>query len=135
MKSNKKGKIYLLTIVLVVVLFLVYRFFMTDRFFNVQPQSTTINLEDSKSAFLIEKHPEQGTVASLELVIRGNLSDNITLYLSEDGLQSSTAIRIKNGKVNTSYVTKWKLDQAYLLFENPDESNSQLEIEYQFVSE
>ncbi|MCO5260966.1 MAG: hypothetical protein M9916_12555 [Crocinitomicaceae bacterium] len=98
-------------------------------------QSIDIDLGTKNKVYLIEKHKEQGKVYQLELTFSGKLSDNITVYLSNDGVSGTQSIRIKNGKVNTSFASRWDKNQAYLLIENPYNSTSKLALEYQFVTE
>jgi hypothetical protein len=126
--------IYLLIGGVFILLFVVYRYGFEDRYLNIATQTAVVDLSLSNRAILIEKHKNQKTIVQLELRIRGKLSDNITLHLSEDGINSRTSIRIKNGKIDTSFLTNWSREKAYILIENPDSSTSQLEIEYQFVS-
>lgn len=134
MRSTTRGTLYIITFGLVLLIFIGYRYGFKDRYFNLMSSTTTIDLRSSDKAILIEKHPEQQSISKLELTIRGKLSDNITLYLSEDAKNTAISIRIKAGKVNTAYVSNWNKDVAYLLIDNPNQSNSQLEVEYQFVS-
>lgn len=126
--------IYLLIGGVFILLFVVYRYGFEDRYLNIATQTAVVDLSLSNRAILIEKHKNQKNIVQLELRIRGKLSDNITLHLSEDGINSRTSIRIKNGKIDTSFLTNWSREKAYILIENPDSSTSQLEIEYQFVS-
>ncbi len=135
MQSKSRGTIYLVTIGVFILLFVIYRFGFKDRYLNVSSKTATIDLSISNRSYLIQKHAEQSTVKQLELRVRGKLSDNVTLYLSTDAVQSGVSIRLKKGKLDTSFRTNWTSNQAYILIENPNESKSQLEIEYQFVTE
>jgi len=119
---------------LLVVLFLIYRYGFQTRYLNIVPQTTLLHLIDTNQVLLLEKHPEQKNIAQLELSVSGKLSDNITLYLSPNGLHAGTSIRLKKGNVKTSFITKWKNDRAYIFVENPHASENKLTIEYQFVS-
>jgi len=122
-------------IILIVGLFLLYRYGFGVRFFNVLPQTTKIELREQNQTILIEKHSQQGNIHQLELTITGKLSDNITLYLSKDGVSGYTSIRIKKGKVKTSFIAKWTYDTAYILIENPYKARNTLNIEYQFITQ
>lgn len=135
MQSKSRGTIYLVTIGVFLLLFVIYRFGFKDRYLNMSTKTTIVDLSIPNRSYLIEKHADQSKIKHLELQIKGKLSENITLYLSTDGVQSGTSIRIKKGKVDTSFRTKWSGDNAYILIENLHESKSQLEIEYQFVTE
>lgn len=135
MKSRSGSFIYILTFGLLLSLFLIYRYGFKDRFFNISTQTTTIDLSLHDKAFLIEKHAEQGEISQLELRITGKLSDNISLHLSENALTARTSIRLKKGKIDTSFLTRWSKDHAYILIENPAFSKSRIEIDYQFVTE
>lgn len=135
MQSKSRGTIYLITIGIFILLFVIYRFGFKDRYLNVSSKTATIDLSIPNRSYLIQKHAEQSTVKQLELSVRGKLSDNVILYLSTDAVQSGVSIRLKKGKLDTSFKTNWTNDQAYILIENPNESKSQLEIEYQFVTE
>lgn len=134
MKSASRTWIYLLIGGILIILFVVYRYGFENRYLNLATQTAVIDLSQTNRAILIEKHNNQQNIVQLELRVRGKLSDNITLHLSEDGIHSRTSIRIKNGKTDTSFLTKWSQGKAYILIENPDSSTSQLEIEYQFIS-
>lgn len=136
MKSRSRTWIYLLIGSIFIILFVTYRYGFEQRYLNISTQTAIINLQEtSNKAVLIEKHPEQKSITQVELRIKGKLSDNITLYLSEDGISSITSIRIKQGKVDTSFISRWSKDKAYILIENPNDSKSTLEMEYQFISE
>lgn len=118
----------------IVLIFVTYRYGFSDRFHNLSTQTAVLDLSQRRKVILIEKHAEQGNIVELELRVSGKLSENITINLSEDGLNSSTSIRIKKGKIDTSFITKWKSDKAYILLENPNESKSKIELEYQFLT-
>lgn len=135
MKSKSRSFIYIATGSLLLLFFLVYRYGFEERYLNFSTQTTVIDLSYKNNAYLIEKHPKQGNIAELELEIKGKLSDNITLHLSKDGVTAFTSIRLKKGKLNTSFLIKWQTDNAYVLVENPHHSKSKLEMNYQFVSE
>lgn len=136
MKSRSRTWIYLLIGSIFIILFITYRYGFEQRYLNISIQTAVINLQETNNkAILIEKHPEQKEITQIELRIKGKLSDNITLYLSEDGISSVTSIRIKQGKVDTSFIFKWIKDKAYILTENPNDSKSILELDYQFISE
>lgn len=134
MKSKSRSFIYILTFGLLLLLFLGYRYGFKDRYLNLSTQTVLIDLSRYNKAFLIEKHPEQAEITQLELRIKGKLSDNITLYLSDDAIRGLTSIRLKEGKLDTSFITGWTKDNAYILIENPGNSKSRLEIDYQFIS-
>jgi uncharacterized protein YuzE len=135
MKSPSRTWIYLLIGSICVILFVTYRYGFEQRYLNISTQTAIIDLQNTNKAVLIEKHPEQKKIHQLELRIKGKLSDNITLHLSENGVLSATSIRIKQGKVDTSFLSRWSTDKAYILIENPNESKSTLEVDYQFISE
>lgn len=134
MRSRSRGFIYILTFGLLILMFVIYRYGFPDRYLNISPQTTMIDLSQKNKAILIEKHSEQGRIEKLELTFKGKLSDNITLHLSEDARSSVSSIRLKEGKVSTSFVTGWSKDKAYILIENPSSSESLLELDYQFIS-
>lgn len=135
MKIQSRGFLYLLIIGISITLFLVYRYGFKDRYLNLMHQTAVVDLaRNDNKAILIEKHPEQSKIEQLELTVKGNLSDNITLNISENGINSTTSIRVKKGKIETSFAVKWSQDKAYLLIENPNSSKSHIEIEYQFIS-
>ncbi len=134
MKPQSRGFVYILTFGLLILLFLIYRYGFSDRYLNISTQTAVMDLSQSEKAILIEKHPEQGQVQQLELTIKGKLSDNITLHLSENAISSVSSIRLKAGKLNTSFLTGWAKDKAYILIENPTSSTSRLEVDYQFIS-
>jgi len=134
-KGPSKNYLSLITIAVFGVLFLLYRYGFKERYFNVIPQTVEIYLAQQNKAVLIEKHAQQQKVQQLELSIRGNLSDNITLYLSPDGLNATSSIRLKKGKkINTAFITPWNVDKAYILIDNPNHSKNTLIVEYQFVA-
>lgn len=135
MKSRSRTWIYLLIGSIFIILFVTYRYGFEQRYLNISTQTAIINLQESNKAVLIEKHPEQKDITQIELRIKGKLSDNITLYLSENGISSVTSIRVKQGKVDTSFISRWTKDKAYILVENPNDSKSTIEVEYQFISE
>lgn len=135
MKSPTRTWISLGIGVVLILLFLVYRYGFEERYLNISTQTAMIDLSIPNKVILIEKHPEQKTITELELRIKGKLSDNITFHLSRDAVSSSTSIRLKNGKLDTSFLTKWNQDNAYIIIENPNLSKSQLEVDYQFISE
>ncbi len=135
MKSPNRTWIYLGIGAVLVILFLVYRYGFEERYLNINTQTAIIDLAVPNKVILLEKHPDQKTITQLELRIKGKLSDNITFHLSRDAVNSSTSIRLKNGKLDTSFLTKWSQDNAYIIIENPDLSTSQLEVDYQFISE
>lgn len=134
MKSRSRTWIYLLIAGIFIILFVTYRYGFEQRYLNISTQTAIIHLQEINKAVLIEKHAEQKDIVQIELRIKGKLSDNVTLYISEDGISSVTSIRIKQGKVDTSFISRWTKDKAYILIENPTDSKSTLEIEYQFIS-
>lgn len=135
MKSPSRTWISLGIGIVLIMLFLVYRYGFQERYMNISTQTAVIDLSIPNRVILIEKHPEQKAITQLELRIKGKLSDNITFHLSKDAITSSTSIRLKNGKLDTSFLTQWSQDKAYIMIENPDLSKSQLEVDYQFISE
>ena len=98
MKSRSRTWIYLLIGSIFIILFVTYRYGFEQRYLNISTQTAIINLQESNKAVLIEKHPEQKDITQIELRIKGKLSDNITLYLSENGISSVTSIRVKLDK-------------------------------------
>lgn len=136
MKSRSRTWVYLLIGSIFIILFITYRYGFEQRYLNISTQTAIIDLQETANkAILIEKHSEQKSITQIELRIKGKLSDNITLHLSENGIVSITSIRIKQGKVDTSFISRWTKGKAYILVENPNDSKSTIEIEYQFISE
>ena len=134
MKISSRTWLNLGILLAVVLIFVTYRYGFSERFHNLSTQTAVIDLSQQNKVILIEKHAEQGQIINLELRVSGKLSDNITIYLSEDGIASSTSIRIKKGKVDTSFLSKWNKDKAYILIENMNDSKSKLELDYQFLT-
>lgn len=134
MINRSKRSVFIISLLLLVSVFGIYYLNFKDRFYNIITKSIEIDLRKKNTAYLIEKHQEQNDVYLLEISFKGRLSDNITAYLSEDGINPLKSIRIKNGKVNTTFMTNWSNEKAYLLIENPNNSINKLEVEYQFVS-
>lgn len=134
MKISSRTWLNLGILLAVVLIFVTYRYGFSERFHNLSTQTAAIDLSQQNKVILIEKHAEQGQIINLELRVSGKLSDNITIYLSEDGIASSTSIRIKKGKVDTSFLSKWNRDKAYILIENMNDSKSKLELDYQFLT-
>lgn len=134
MKISSRTWLNLGILLAVVLIFVTYRYGFSERFHNLSTQTAVIDLSQQNKVILIEKHAEQGQIINLELRVSGKLSDNITIYLSEDGIASSTSIRIKKGKVDTSFLSKWNRDKAYILIENMNDSKSKLELDYQFLT-
>jgi len=134
MKISSRTWLNLGILLAVVLIFVTYRYGFSERFHNLSTQTAVLDLSQQNKVILIEKHAEQGQIINLELRVSGKLSDNITIYLSEDGIASSTSIRIKKGKVDTSFLSKWNKDKAYILIENMNDSKSKLELDYQFLT-
>lgn len=134
MIKRSQKSVFIISLLLLTTIFGFYYINNKDRFYNIITQSTEIDLNRKNSVYLIEKHPEQNAIYRLEIGFKGKLSDNITVYLSEDGINGLKSIRIKNGKVNTTFMTDWSLEKAYLIIENPNNSTNKMEVEYQFVS-
>lgn len=134
MKISSRTWLNLGILLALVLIFVTYRYGFSERFHNLSTQTAVLDLSQQNKVILIEKHAEQGQIINLELRVSGKLSDNITIYLSEDGIASSTSIRIKKGKVDTSFLSKWNRDKAYILIENMNDSKSKLELDYQFLT-
>lgn len=134
MIKRSRKSVFIISLLLLATIFGLYYINNKDRFYNIITQSTEIDLNRKNTVYLIEKHPEQNVVYCLEIGFKGKLSDNITVYLSEDGINGLKSIRIKNGKVNTTFMTDWYLEKAYLIIENPNNSTNKMKVEYQFVS-
>ena len=135
MNFKSKSSFLVLSLLVIIGLYAGYRYFSTTQVYNVLPKTTTLNLKNKNAVYLLEKHAQQGGVYQLEMTFQGRLSDNITVHLSKDGIVGLQSIRIKKGNVKTSFIARWENDNAYLLIENPIQSENQLELEYQFVSE
>jgi len=132
---HSKNYLALAIIFLMGGVFATYRYGFKDRFFNVLPQTIEIPLNEKYQVFRIEKHTQQNNIRQLELNITGKLSENIALYISKDGIRGATAIRIKKGKINTSFTAKWMQDHAYILIDNPFYAKNTLNIEYYFIAD
>lgn len=134
MNRQNRSWIYLVIGLVVLIVFGIYRYGFQDRYYNLLSTTTSIDLAIKNKVYLIEKHPNQGNITQLELQIKGKLSDNITIYLSKDGVTPITSIRIKKGKIETAFIAAWHDDKAYLIIENPYNSTSRLDLEYQFIA-
>jgi hypothetical protein len=122
-------------VAVIALLFLVYRFGFSNRFYNLYTQSTLINLSKGNHTFLIEKHKNQKQIIRLELTFKGKLSDNITLNFATSPQDNNpTVIRLKEGDLDASFLLSWPSDLAYISIENPSNSTSCVELEYQFIT-